>query len=231
VWQPGRHEPGLHEPGLHEPGAPVKQHAPATQRNREPILELLRQVLPTRGTVLEIAAGTGQHASYFAAALPQLVWQPTDTSPEALASIEAWRAEAGLPNLRPALPLDVTGTWPVGAVDAVYSANMVHISPWDCTLALLAGAAERLPAGGPLVLYGPYRRARVPTAPLHQAPTAPSNEAFDASLRARDPRWGLRELEEVLRQAQARGLELDRIEALPANNLAVVLRRSPLRPS
>ena len=158
----------------------MKQRAPATARNREPIREVLAQHLPERGLVLEIASGTGEHAVHMAGAFPALRWQPTDAEPAALASIEAWRAEAGLPNLAAPLALDVTArVWPVTAADAIVCINMVHIAPWEAALALFAGAARTLPPGGLLYLYGPYRFDGV---------TAPSNEDFDRSLRARDPR-------------------------------------------
>lgn len=191
--------------------------AAAAARNQDPILAVLREVLPAEGLVLEIAAGTGQHAAHFSRALPGLTWQPTDPSDEALASIEAWRRALGPPNLRAPLRLDVREPWPVDRADAVYACNLIHISPWDCTLALLSGAAAVLPVGAPLVLYGPYRRAG--------AHTAPSNEAFDASLRARDPAWGVRDLDTVVAEALPRGLALDRVVEMPANNLTVVLRR------
>lgn len=195
----------------------MKQHAPAAERNREPLLAVLRRVLPQHpgAQVLELASGTGQHALHFAGALPHLRWQPTDADADARASIAAWRAEAGLDNLLPPLFLDVREPWPVAAADAIFCANMIHISPWTCTLALLAGAAAVLPPGSPLVLYGPYRRGG--------AHTAPSNAAFDASLRARDPSWGVRDLEVVV--AEARGFTLDEVVEMPANNLTVVLRR------
>lgn len=192
--------------------------APAAERNREPILAVLREVLPERGTVLEIASGTGQHAVHFAAALPGIDWQPSDPEPRSRRSIAAWVAQAGLPNLRAPLALDVRAEpWPVDAVDAVVCINMIHIAPWAAAVALVNGAARRLPAGGVLLLYGPYRRAG--------AHTAPSNAEFDAQLRARDAEWGVRDLEAVVALAEAAGLELERVVAMPANNLSVVLRR------
>jgi SAM-dependent methyltransferase len=196
----------------------TKLRWPAPERNKEPILEVLRQVLPSSGRVLEIASGTGQHAAHFARALPNVVWQPTDPSPENLASIAAWVREEGLPNLAAPRALDVEASdWGIDRVDAVFCANMIHIAPWSCTRALLAGAARVLPAGAPLVLYGPFREDGVPT--------APSNETFDADLRARNPAWGLRALGEVVREAEAVGLAFDERVAMPANNLAVVFRR------
>ena len=155
----------------------MKQHAPATERNREPIRRVLAEHLPARGLVLEIASGSGEHVAHMAAALPGLRWQPSDLAPDALASIEAWRLEAGLPNLLPPVALDVTApAWPVTAADAIVCINMVHIAPWAAALALLAGAARTLPLDGVLYLYGPFR---------FSGETAPSNEAFDRSLAAR----------------------------------------------
>lgn len=192
----------------------MKQHSPACERNRAPILEQLQALLPPSGLVLEIASGSGQHAVHFAAGLPGLHWQPTDADPVALASVAAWRAEAALPNLLPPLALSVLEPWPIAQADAIFCANMVHISPWECTLALLAGAAQVLPPGGRLVLYGPYRR---------DGQMVASNVAFDESLRRRDPRWGVRDLEALL--AAATGFSLERIVEMPANNLIVSLSR------
>lgn len=196
----------------------MKRHAPATARNREPILAVLRQVLPDAGTVLEIASGTGEHAVYFARELPHLVWQPSDPGAEARASVTAWAAEAGLGNLRPPLAIDAaTGDFGIPGLAAVVAINMVHISPWSATQGLIAGAAAALPAGGILLLYGPYRQGG-----RH---TAPSNAAFDAELRAQDPRWGVRDLEAVTDLAVAAGLVPDKIVPMPANNLCVAYRR------
>jgi hypothetical protein len=194
--------------------------APAVARNRDPILAVLRDVLPAAGTVLEIASGTGEHAVHFAAALPHLVWQPTDPDAQARGSIAAHAARAGLANLRPPLELDASApTWPVTRADALVSINMIHISPWRATQGLMAGAARVLPAGAPLYLYGPYRR--------HGLHTAPSNAAFDENLRARDPAWGVRDLDEVAELAAALGFALQRSVAMPANNLSVIFRRNP----
>ncbi len=194
------------------------RHAPATARNRDPILAILQRVLPKSGTVLEIASGTGEHAVHFARALPGLMWQPSDPDLSALLSIAAHRAEAALPNLLAPLQLDVARRWPVTAADAIVCINMVHISPWEATEALLAGAARLLPPGAPLCLYGPYRRAGVPT--------APSNEAFEQWLHAQNPAFGLRDLEAVGAEAARHGLALDEVVEMPANNLSVVFRRS-----
>ncbi|WP_148253651.1 DUF938 domain-containing protein [Aidingimonas lacisalsi] len=191
--------------------------SPATQRNRDPILEVLRDCLPQRGTVLEVASGSGEHALHFARALPTLIWQPTDPSQQALASIDAWRATESLGNLLAPLELDVTQRpWPIDDVDAIVCINMVHISPWEATEALLAEAGEHLPAGGVLYLYGPYKR--------EGQHTASSNEAFDAELRQRNPAWGIRDLEHVVELAERYAFEMERVVDMPANNLSVVLR-------
>jgi SAM-dependent methyltransferase len=197
----------------------VKRYAPATERNREPIAAVLRDVLPAGGIVLEVASGTGEHAAYFAGLFPHLLWQPSDPDPEALASICAWRAEAGLDNLLEPLLLDAAADqWPAARADALLCVNMVHISPWAATLGLLRGAGRLLPAGAPLILYGPYRRADVPT--------APSNEAFDRSLRARNPEWGVRRLEDVAAAAEGAGLALEQVAEMPANNVTALFRRT-----
>ena len=194
-----------------------KRHAPATERNREPILEVLRAQLPERGTVLEVASGTGEHAAFFAPALAPLVWQPSDPDPELRRSIAAHAAETGCETLRPPLELDASAeTWPIEAAEAVVCCNMIHIAPWAAALGLLRGAGRILPPGGPLILYGPF---------IVDGETAESNRDFDASLKARDPAWGVRELREVERAAAAEGLHLAETIAMPANNLSVVFRR------
>ena len=196
----------------------ARRHAPATLRNREPILAVLREVLPARGTVLEIASGSGEHALYFAAALPQLSWQPTDPSPEARASIAVWREEADSANLLLPLAIDATlAAWPIVQADAIVCINMIHISPWEASEGLMRAAERILPPGGPLVLYGPFLRA--------DRPLAPSNAAFDADLKLRDPRWGLRDLDIVCDLAAKHGLARHSVIDMPANNIAVVLRR------
>lgn len=195
-----------------------RQRAPAAARNRDPILAVLRGVLPQAGTVLEIASGSGEHIMHFAAAMPGLVFQPSDPNPEARSSIAAWAAESGLANLRPPLALDAAApSWPVTAADAVLCINMIHISPWAATEGLVRGAAAILPPGGLLYLYGPYRRAGVAT--------APSNEAFDRDLHGRNPAWGLRDLEAVTALAAAAGFSGPAVTEMPANNLSVVFRR------
>ena len=204
----------------------AKRYAPVTLRNREPIRDVLRDVLPHRGQVLEIGSGSGEHAAFFAASFPEIVWQPSDTDPQCLASIAAWMAEAALPNLQPPLRLDVEDrSWRAVADrvrDVVVSINMIHIAPWSATLALLAGAARVLAAGAPLVLYGPYRI---------DGATAPSNLEFERWLHGRDPRYGVRELREVEAAAAAVGFGPAAIDALPANNHAVVLRRRGAAPA
>ena len=196
----------------------MKREAPAAARNRQPILEVLRDRLPARGLVLEVASGTGEHALHFATALPGLVFQPTDPAPEARASIDAWVADSGLANLRPALALDPSRPdWPVAAADAVLCCNMIHISPWTSAIGLIAGAGRILPPGGLLYLYGPYRRGG-----RH---TAPSNEAFDADLKRRNPAWGVRDLEAVAALAADSGFGTPEIVEMPANNLSVMFRQ------
>ncbi len=190
----------------------------SVERNREPILGVLRGLLHSHATVLEIASGSGGHAVHFAAALPLAVFQPSDPDAAARASIDAWTAHSGLPNIRPALALDaMAGPWPDLQADAVVCINMIHIAPWAAALGLLRGAARVLAPGGALLLYGPYRRAG-----QH---TADSNAAFDASLRARNPAWGIRDLEAVASAASAAGFGPPEIHAMPANNLSLVLRR------
>jgi SAM-dependent methyltransferase len=195
-----------------------RRSAPAAARNAAPIAAVLSDVLPARGLVLEIASGSGEHAVHFARMFPGLLFQPSDPEPAALRSILAWRAEASLFNLLPAVALDVRAAeWPVAVADAILCINMIHISPWAATAGLMRGAGRLLAPGASLYLYGPYRQAGVET--------APSNEAFDESLKARDPSWGLRDLEAVVAEAEANGFRLERTVAMPANNLSVVLRR------
>jgi hypothetical protein len=196
----------------------ARRSAPHVARNAAPIAAVLRDVLPERGLVLEVASGTGEHALHFARAFPDLRWQPTDPDPAALRSIEAWRGEAGLANLLPPLALDVRAAeWPVAAADAILAINMVHISPWSATEGLMRGAGRLLASGAPLYLYGAYRQAGVVT--------APSNEAFDAWLRAENSEWGVRRLEDVVAAAEVQGLGVDKIVEMPANNLSVIFRK------
>ena len=194
-------------------------YRPHVARNREPILDVLRRVLPPRGLVLEIASGSGEHAAYFAGKLPALDWQPTDPDAEALASIAAHRADAGLSNLLPPLLLDVTATqWPVFRADAAICCNMIHIAPWEACEGLLAGAGRVLPAGGVLYLYGPYK--------IGGRHTAPTNSAFDDQLRAQNLEWGIRDLDDVTALARRHGFTLGETVPMPANNLSVIFRRS-----
>ncbi|MBA3391161.1 MAG: DUF938 domain-containing protein [Deltaproteobacteria bacterium] len=193
----------------------MKRFAPATGRNREPIREVLAKHLPEAGLVLEIACGTGEHAAYFAAAFPHLEWQPTDVDADALSSATAWYGEAGLANLRVPMRLDVVdAAWPVPSAAAVVCINMIHIVPWDVTLAMFAGAARTLPVGGLLYTYGPYR---------FEGSTAPSNEDFDRSLRDRDDRWGVRDVRDLSAITE---FKLEETIAMPANNHSLIFRRA-----
>jgi len=195
-----------------------RQYRPHVVRNRDPVLEVLRRILPPMGLVLEVASGSGEHLAYFAAKLPALIWQPTDPDPEALASIAAHRADAALPNLLEPLNLDVTAQqWPMARADAVMCCNMIHISPWASTEGLLAGAARTLPLEGLLYLYGPYK--------IGGEHTASSNRDFDLDLRARNPAWGIRDLDDVTALAERHGLKLAETVPMPANNLSVIFRR------
>jgi SAM-dependent methyltransferase len=196
-----------------------REHWPATERNRDPILEVLRRVLPAHGTLLEIASGSGQHAAYFSAALPQLDWQPSDANRALHASIAAWSAERS--NVLPVIALDVLADpWPLplARYDAVFNANMIHIAPFEVCHALLRGVAAHLAPGGRFVLYGPFR--------IDGAHTAESNAAFDRKLRAENPSWGVRDLEQVTALAAERGLRLLERVAMPANNQLLVFERA-----
>lgn len=196
-------------------GADPRLFTEAAQRNRQPILDVLRRVLPPRGLVLEIASGSGEHAVHFARYLPGLDWQPSDPQAACRRSIAAHAAACGCANLRPVLDLDVTApVWPVDAADAVVCINMIHIAPWSAGAAMLAGAARVLATGGILYLYGPFKR--------DGRHTAPTNEAFDASLRHRNPDWGVRNLEEVTAVAVHVGLSHGQTVEMPANNLSLV---------
>ena len=201
---------------------PQLRHSPAAERNQAPILTQLQRLLPDRGRLLEIAAGTGQHAVHCAAGLPGWTWQPTDPSTEALHSIAAWSAQTPSPGLLPPLQLDVlSDPWPIAgagvcAWDAVFCANLLHIAPWACCAALMQGAAHLLGAGGQLITYGPYLVAGVAT--------SPGNLAFDADLRGRDPQWGLRWLHDVVAEATAAGLKLQEQAEMPAHNRLLVFR-------
>jgi hypothetical protein len=197
-----------------------RRSAPAAARNRGPIAEVLREWLPPSGLVLEVASGSGEHAVAFATAFPALEWQPSDIHPDALISIAEWQSEAGLANLRPPLVIDAGAEWPVEEAAAVLSINMVHISPWSSALGLIAGAAEVLAPGAPLILYGPWLR--------HGVEPEPTNFAFDADLRRRDPAWGLRSVEDFA--AAARPLfDLSATRPMPANNLMLLFCRTSNR--
>ncbi|MDB5410783.1 MAG: hypothetical protein JWL84_5695 [Rhodospirillales bacterium] len=196
----------------------LRRTAPATARNREPILDVLRHELPTRGTVLEIASGSGEHVVHFAAALPALIFRPSDPEPGGRASIDAWVAASGVINVLPAIALDAAAPyWPIASADAVLCINMVHISPWAATLGLVAGAARLLPPGGLFYLYGPYKRGG-----RH---TAQSNADFNENLRSRDPQWGIRGVEAVAEAAAEAGFGAPAIIEMPANNLSLIFRR------
>lgn len=196
----------------------MKQTAPAAARNRDPIADVLAQELPGTGLILEVASGTGEHVVHFAARFPALTWQPTDPDEGALASISAWREEAGLPNIRPPMMLDAAAQqWPVAHAEAMVCVNMIHISPPASGEGLLAGAGRLLPASAPLILYGPYIEDGVET--------APSNLEFDASLKARNPAWGLRTVAWVDALARGNGLSRTRRVAMPANNIMLVYRK------
>jgi len=207
----------------------ARQYAPATQRNSEPIIEVLLQVLPESGTILEIASGTGEHAVFFALKLSPRLWLPTDANPQLRASIAAWAEHFGCSNLYPPLELDVRElVWAVEnrtfdwlnkePIVAIVNINMIHISPWSACLGLMAGAGRILPAGGILYLYGPFKQGG--------EHTAESNAAFDKSLRAQNPEWGVRDLDDVVAVASAQNLTLKQIYQMPANNLSVVFERS-----
>jgi Protein of unknown function (DUF938) len=200
------------------PDADLKLHAPATNRNREPILAVLSRILPASGLVLEISSGTGEHAAFFAQALPHLEWQPTDFDSRSLISIAAYRDERGLPNLLAPLPLDAASAdWPVVRADAIVCINMIHIAPWAACVGLMAGAARTLRAGGMLYLYGPFKEKGVHT--------ADSNHRFDMDLRMRDPDWGVRNLDDVISLAADYGLRHAEIAVMPANNRSVVFSK------
>jgi SAM-dependent methyltransferase len=200
------------------PAEGPRRSAPAALRNREPIAEVLADWLPDRGLVLEIASGTGEHAAYFAERFPNLEWQPSDIHPDALASIAAHRQHSALPNLRAPLAIDAShGNWPIDRADAVLSINMVHISPWSSAVGLIDGAARLLQPEVPLILYGPWLSDAIET--------VPSNLAFDADLRSRDPEWGLRRVEDFAAAAVECGLALKETRAMPANNLMLLFRR------
>ncbi len=201
----------------------ARQFSPSTARNRDAILGVLQRVLPPRARVLELASGTGEHAVHFARAMPELSWQPSDPDPAARASIAAWIAAEGVGNVLAPLAIDAREQgWGAGVFDAIVAINVIHISPWEATLGLMAGAGRLLAAGAVLYTYGPYKRGG-----RH---TAPSNESFDAWLKERDPRYGVRDLEAVETAAAAQGLALRETIEMPANNLSLVFeRQTPIK--
>lgn len=197
-------------------GGDARRSSPAALRNREPIADVLAGWLPEKGLVLEIASGSGEHAVFFAERFAALDWQPTDPHPDALQSIAAWREAAGLPNLREPIQLDASAaSWPAQQADAILCINMAHISPWAASLGLLDGAARLLGQGAPLILYGPWLWDGIET--------APSNLDFDRDLKARDPDWGLRRVEDFAAAASERGIALNEVRPMPANNLMLLL--------
>jgi len=200
-------------------GSDRRQRSPSTARNRERLLTVLQRVLPAEARVLEIASGTGEHAVFFAAAMPGWRWQPSDPDADARESITAWMEAEGLANVAPPIALDVRdAAWGVeGPFDAIVAINMIHISPWEATLGLMAGAGRLLREGGLLVTYGAYKRAG-----RH---TAPSNEQFEQWLKARDPSFGVRDMADVEAAAMARGLRLREVVEMPANNFSLVFAR------
>ena len=189
----------------------------APERNKAPILAVLQRILPPTGTLLEVASGTGQHAVHFAQHLPNWTIYPSDVDADNLASIQAWQREAELPNLRLPLQLDVChADWDVAPLDALFNANMIHIAPWEVAVGLISGAARYLIPGGLLIIYGPFRIA--------DQHTAPSNQTFDDSLRQRDPRFGVRDLEAVVALAREHRFTLSECVEMPANNQLLVFR-------
>jgi hypothetical protein len=196
----------------------VRLVSPSAERNKGPIAEVLQRVLPGNGCILEVSSGTGQHIVHFARVMPHLVWQPTERDRECLRSIAAWSAFEGLANVKPPLALDVHDeVWPAGPVDAVVCINMIHIAPSSAAAALLRGASRYLNSGAVLALYGPFRRGG-----QH---TSPSNEAFDQVLRAQNPDWGVRNLDDVAETAAQEGFDLEDVCLMPANNLMAIFRR------
>ncbi len=217
--------PGSNKPrAMEETGRAddARLFSPSAARNRDPLLEVLQQVLPPKGRLLEIASGTGEHAVHVCTALPQITWQPSELAAEALKSIAAWQAATGLANLKSPLRLDVTSPhwWreAEGPFDTVLSLNMIHIAPWEAAVGLIEGAGQVLSPGGALVLYGPFSKGGIHT--------APSNEEFDTSLKSRDRRWGVRDLGDVSSLAAQSGLDFGQEVAMPANNLTLVFRKA-----
>jgi len=212
VYQSADSQPGFTE------AEDARRSAPAAQRNREPIRTVLERVLPARGTVLEVAAGTGEHAVAFAAALPGVTWQPADPDPGMRASIAAHAHAEGLANVAEPRDLDVTAAvWPVERADALVCINLLHIAPWAATEGLFAGAGRLLPPGAPVAVYGPFKR--------EGAHTSESNANFDEQLRGKNPGWGIRDVAEVAAEAERHGMALEDIVEMPANNLTLIFKR------
>ena len=205
------------QPFVFEAGVEVKRYAPAAERNRDVIAETLLNVLPARGLVLEIASGTGEHAVHFAQLFPGITWQPSDPDPIAIASINAWRGDCAVPNVRSAMLLDASADWPIAHADAVVCINMADISPWAATVGLLRNAARLLSQSAPLFIYGPFRQRDVPL--------AEGNATFDTALRQQNTEWGLRYVEDIAKEARDVGLTLDQIIPMPSNNLSLILCR------
>ena len=205
------------QPFVFEAGVEVKRYAPATERNRDVIAETLMNVLPAQGLVLEIASGTGEHAVHFAQLFPAITWQPSDPDPIAIASINAWRGDCAVANVRSAMLLDASADWPIAHADAVVCINMAHISPWAATVGLLRNAARILPQSAPLFIYGPFRQ--------HDVPLAEGNASFDTALRQQNTEWGLRYVEDITKEARDVGLALDQIIPMPSNNLSLIFCR------
>ncbi|MGI9464484.1 MAG: DUF938 domain-containing protein [Aestuariivirgaceae bacterium] len=208
-------------------GAGHRRDASAFHRNKDATLDVLKKNIKTlRPRILEIASGSGQHASFIAGAWPEVTWSPSDIDPHNIASIDAWTAHSTLDNVKPAQVIDVTSpdwlnsetfdSW-AQTYDAIFCANMIHIAPWEAATGLIEGAAKRLTEGGLLLLYGPFT--------VNDAHTAPSNQTFDDSLRDRNPDWGIRDISAIQQTAQAHGLELSGITQMPANNMTLILRR------
>ena len=202
------------QPFVFEAGVEVKRYAPATERNRDVIAETLVNVLPAQGLVLEIASGTGEHAVHFAQMFPAITWQPSDPDPIAIASINAWRGDCAVANVRSAMLLDASADWPIAHADAVVCINMAHISPWAATVGLLRNAARILQQSAPLFIYGPFRQRDVPL--------AEGNAIFDTALRQQNTEWGLRYVEDITKEARDVGLTLDQIIPMPSNNLSLI---------
>lgn len=194
-------------------------YSPAAERNKDPILQVLQKILPSNGEVFEIASGSGQHLLHFAKALPQLNWQPSEFDKELCHWINTQCSQQALANVKTALALDVTALpWPINQADAVININMIHITPWTATEALFSGAGQVLDNGGLLFCYGPYHR--------HGKPTAASNQAFDQQLRAQNPQWGIRDIDDLSKLAQSNGLTLSEVIGMPSNNFSLVFRKT-----